>query len=301
MDYKNDFLEEIRLKKRLLGYTNAIMAEKSGLPLSTVQKVLGGTTKSPRFETLLALESAFPKEENAYAAPSTGALLEEALPAPALPEPVHYPYTCAPPGKYPRQGSYTLEDYLALPDDQRVELIDGVFYDMGAPTIPHQVLGGEIFALLRDFLRKKKGPCMPLVSPVDVQLDRDDKTILQPDVMVVCDRSKLTPARVFGAPDFLVEVLSPGTRSKDMLIKYNKYRNAGVKEYWAVDPKKETVIQYLFDDPCEEEPDGDITLRLYSFDQPVPVELFQGELEINFREIADSYAFFKEQESCPGN
>ena len=271
MDYKNDFLEEIRLKKRLLGYTNAIMAEKSGLPLSTVQKVLGGTTKSPRFETLLALESAFPKEENAYAAPPTGALLEETLPAPAL------------------------------PDDQRVELIDGVFYDMGAPTIPHQVLGGEIFALLRGFLRKKKGPCMPLVSPVDVQLDRDDKTILQPDVMVVCDRSKLTPARVFGAPDFLVEVLSPGTRSKDMLIKYNKYRNAGVKEYWAVDPKKETVIQYLFDDPCEEERDGDITLRLYSFDQPVPVELFQGELEINFREIADSYAVFKEQESCPGN
>ena len=155
-----DYINDIRQKKRLFGYTNAIMAEKSGLPLSTVQKVLGGTTKSPRFETLLALESAFPAE-GAYAAPPAGDLLKEARPARLLPEPVHYPYTCAPPGKYPRQGSYTLEDYLALPEDQRVELIDGVFYDMGAPTIPHQIIGAEIHGLLRDFLKQKKGPCMP--------------------------------------------------------------------------------------------------------------------------------------------
>lgn len=288
-----DYINDIRQKKRLFGYTNAIMAEKSGLPLSTVQKVLGGITKSPRFETLLALESAFPAE-GAYAAPPTGDLLKEAGPARLLPEPVHYPYTCASPGKYPRQGSYTLEDYLALPEDQRVELIDGVFYDMGAPTIPHQIIGAEIHGLLRDFLKKKKGPCMPLMSPVDVQLDQDDKTILQPDVMVVCDRSKLSRTRVAGAPDFLVEVLSPSTRAKDMMIKLQKYKNAGVKEYWMVDSKKETVIQYLFGAPCEEEPEGDVTLRVYSFDEPVPLELFGGELKIVFRDIAESYAFLEE-------
>ena len=100
MDYKNDFLEEIRLKKRLFGYTNAIMTEKSGLPLSTVQKVLGGTTKSPRFETLLALESAFPKEENAYAAPPTGALLEEALPGSSAHR--TFWWKCSPPAPAPR-------------------------------------------------------------------------------------------------------------------------------------------------------------------------------------------------------
>ena len=287
---ENHFVEEIRRKKRLYGYTNEQMAEKSGLPLSTVQKVLGGSTKSPRLETLLALENAFPKE-GAYTLPPAGGLLGESRPAYAPPPPQEYPYTCAPPGKYPRQGSYTLEDYLALPEDQRVELIDGVFYDMGSPTIPHQLIGGEIYSLLRDFLNKKKGSCMPLMSPVDVQLDKDDKTILQPDVMVVCDRSRLSRARVIGAPDFLVEVLSPSTRSKDMMIKLNKYKNAGVKEYWMVDPKKETVIQYLFGNPCEEEPEGDVTLRVYSFDDPVPLELFGGELKIRLREIAESYAF----------
>ena len=217
-------MEEIRRKKREYGYTNEDMAEKSGLPLSTVRKVLGGTTPSPQLKTVEALRAVFAEESpagqsspSAYPPVRPGECLGEA--------PLSYAAVPYPPSvRYPRQGSYTLEDYLALPDDQRVELIDGVFYDMSAPTIPHQVIGADIHARLLSFIRSRKGSCLPLIAPTDVQLDRDNRTILQPDVMVVCDRSILTPARVFGAPDFVVEVLSPGTRAKDIFIKTQKYK-----------------------------------------------------------------------------
>lgn len=326
----SSILEEIRLKKRLYGYTNEEMARRSGLPLSTVRKVLGGSTKSPGLKTVEALWQAFPEQsaplqrtesgaaslprtdpgaaslpepeawavpaQDNYAYPSpepAASLVREAEPAYAL-EPEaepFYPFTNAPRGKYPRQGSYTLEDYLALPDDQRVELIDGVFYDMSAPTIPHQLIGGALYTRIANFLSGRKAPCVPLIAPTDVQLDRDNKTILQPDVMVVCHRDRFTTARLYGAPDFVAEVLSPSTRGKDILIKTNKYRNAGVKEYWMVDPRNETVTKMLFSAPDDEEPDGNIRTRTYSFDEPVPVTLFGDELSISFREIADSYAF----------
>ena len=89
-----------------------------------------------------------------------------------------------------RQGEYTLEDYYALPEEQRVELIDGVIYDMSAPTSVHQLLGTEILLVLKDYIRKEHGLCVPVASPIDVQLDCDDKTMVQPDVIVVCDLGK---------------------------------------------------------------------------------------------------------------
>ena len=287
----NPIIEDILLKKRLYAYTNRIIAERSGLPLSTVQKVLGGATKSPGVKTVEALKRAFPEE--GYQPSREESLLREA-PAYALQPvspPVFYPYTNAPAGKYPRQGSYTISDYLALPDDQRVELIDGVFYDMDAPSVPHQLVGGEIFYRIKSFLHGKNATCVPLIAPTDVQLDQDEKTIMEPDVMVVCDRSIITRPRVFGAPDFVVEVLSPSTRNKDILIKTRKYRMAGVKEYWMVDMRHERVTKMLFEPPGEEEPEGDIITLVYSFDEPVPISLFKEELKINFREIHELYQF----------
>ena len=116
-----------------------------------------------------------------------------------------------------------------------MELIDGVLYDMAAPTGIHQVVGGEIHAMLREYIRSKKGRCLPMYSPIDVQLDCDNKTIVQPDVLVLCDTSRLSGNTIWGAPDFVVEVLSKSTRKKDMFVKLNKYMNAGVREYWMVD------------------------------------------------------------------
>jgi len=193
--------------------------------------------------------------------------------------------------RYPRQGSYTIDDYLALPDDQRMELIDGVIYDMSAPTTPHQLIGGEIYALLREFLLRKNGACVPFIAPVDVQLDMDNKTMVQPDVCVVCDHSKINRTRIFGAPDFVVEVLSPSTKMKDILIKMKKYHSAGVREYWMVDPDAETVTRILYMPPTEDLPDGDMKMEIYPFSTPVPVGIFNDEFLIDFSEIRERYAF----------
>ncbi len=120
-------------------------------------------------------------------------------------------------GVLKRQGEYTLEDYLALPDDQRVELIDGVIYAMAAPNYIHQAFGDSLQAVFNDYIRKKHGSCRAF-TPVDVQPDCDDKTIVQPDVLIVCDRSRFQKGRIYGAPDLVVEVLSPSTSKRDECV-----------------------------------------------------------------------------------
>ena len=284
-------IDEIRRKKKEFGYSNEKIAELSGLPLSTVQKVLSGTTRSPRRSTILALESVFPKETASFSYGNTESRPKYYVrePSSAYSVPHYLPDT--PQDRFPNQGSYTIEDYLALPDDQRVELIDGVFYDMSAPTTPHQVITMRLTVQLFNFISANHGQCMVFAAPTDVQLDCDDKTIVQPDVFVVCDRSKLNKARLFGAPDFAIEVLSPSTRSKDILIKTAKYMKAGVKEYWQIDPQNETIVKYIFLPPDSENPEGNIKINIFGFSDSVPVTIFNDECVINFKEIRDYYSF----------
>ena len=172
---------------------------------------------------------------------------------------------------------------MNTPEDMRLELIDGVIYDMATPTIIHQIIGFELCKVIRDYIQKKKGNCIPIVSPVSVQLDCDDKTILEPDVVVVCDRDKFKNGIIFGAPDFVVEVLSPSTRKKDLTIKHFKYMNAGVREYWIIDPVKKNIVVYDFE-----------TLDLpeiYTFEHKVPVKNFNGECLVDFKEIFEYIEF----------
>lgn len=264
-------IQEMNEKKRELGYSYEQIALMSGIPVSTVQKVLGGVTKAPRYETLKALEEVFKEKVWEYD------LMEDKKEPSILRESSPY-------GIQKKPGEYTIEDYYALPDDQRVELIDGVFYEMNAPTGIHQVIAGELYAIFRNYIRGNKGECVPIVSPIDVQLDCDEKTMVQPDVIILCDRNKLVKrGGVYGAPDLVIEVLSPSTRKKDMIKKNQKYMDAGVKEYWMVDPDRKRVMVYLYDDP-------DI-IYTYTFDDEVPVGIFQGECKINFAEIYDYIAF----------
>lgn len=237
-------LEEIRKKKAEMGLTNEQLSEMSGVPLGTLQKIMGNVTRSPRYETLKALSAVF---ENTHS--------------------------------YDRQGSYTLEDYMSLPDEQRVELIDGVIYDMSAPSLPHQMIGGEIFTQIKQFVKANKGKGIPFIAPTDVQLDCDNRTIVQPDVMIVCDRSKLNHNRVFGAPDFVAEVLSPSTKNKDILIKSAKYQNAGVREYWMIDPAERKILVMNFD--------RDTSMDMYTFDDKVPIGIYDGKCVIDFKEISE--------------
>ncbi|MCD8015855.1 MAG: Uma2 family endonuclease [Lachnospiraceae bacterium] len=182
---------------------------------------------------------------------------------------------------FKRQGEYTLEDYYALPDDQRVELIDGVFFYMLAPYTTHQIAVAEIWRQLAEFVREKGGACRPMLSPVDVQLDCDDKTMVEPDVLVLCDQSKLRKQCIFGAPDLVMEVLSDSTARKDLTVKLDKYMNAGVREYWIVDLKREKVIVHdMTQEGCR--------TAIYGMDQPVPVQIFDGKCQIRFDEICET-------------
>lgn len=186
-----------------------------------------------------------------------------------------------------QQGEYTLEDYYANPDERRVELIDGVIYDMPTPSLLHQMVLGEIIFELGEFKKQNKDNFMFVVHRVGVQLDCDDKTMLEPDGIVVCDKDKIKQY-IYGAPDFVVEVISSFTEKKDSIIKLRKYKEAGVREYWMVDPDKKKVVVY--DWSKSEIP------TVYGFDAKVPVGIFGGECEIDFEEINREIAFLYEEE-----
>ncbi len=253
-------IEEMKRRKQELGYSNARLSELSGVPLGTVQKVMSGFTSLPREETLRKLENALRKP---------GMVAESAE---------QY--------QVKNPGDYTLEDYLALPEERRVEMIDGVFYDMTVPTTVHQAIGGFMLKQLLDYVMEQGGECMPLVAPVDVQLDRDEKTVVQPDVLIVCDRAKFRNGRVFGAPDFLAEVLSPSTRKKDMSLKLYKYMNAGVREYWIIDPDKKAVIVYDLE--------HEAIPAVYGFDTEIPVLVWDGKCRISFPLMMKTIGFLYE-------
>lgn len=183
-----------------------------------------------------------------------------------------------------KQGEYTVEDYYALPDDKRYELIDGVLYDMAAPTVAHQEIAFEIAVALRKYIKEKGGTCKVFMAPVDVQLDKDDRTMVQPDVFILCDQSKNVGRCIYGEPDMVIEITSPSTRKKDFGKKLEKYVDAGVREYWIVDVKNQKVIVYDLGEDFGENMD----LMIYGMDGEVPVGIYDGECKIDFEKIINS-------------
>jgi len=148
---------------------------------------------------------------------------------------------------------YTYEDYLMFSHDFRCEIIDGVVYDMApAPNFGHQLISGDIFYAIYKYLKSKGGDCKVLSAPLDVFLfadkDKKDKTIVQPDIAVICDKQKIEKRGIVGAPDIVVEILSPFTAKKDITLKFNKYQQAGVKEYWVVNPDSQVVQVFKLED-----------------------------------------------------
>jgi len=158
---------------------------------------------------------------------------------------------------------HTYGDYLTWPEDVRYELIDGVAYLMApAPTVSHQDIAGEIFFQLRQALQGK--PCRVLIAPVDVRLPKADEaderidTVVQPDVLVVCDPAKISERGVRGAPDWVLEVLSPATAGHDQVRKRRIYEQAGVREYWMVHPTDRVLTIYRLERGAYGKPDTQI-------------------------------------------
>ena len=154
-------------------------------------------------------------------------------------------------------NSYTVHDIFDLPEGQRAELIDGRVYYMSPPTRTHQRIVGELFAMIREHIKRNNGKCEVDIAPFAVFLDGDDKNYVEPDICVVCDQNKLDDKGCNGAPDWIIEVVSPASRRIDYTTKLFKY--------WIVDAEKSRVMVYNFSMDAMNE---------YSFTEDIPVGIY---------------------------
>lgn len=258
-------IELLQKRKKQLGLTNQELSRISGVSLDTVSKILSGTANSPEANTIRALWEALDSFSIQRHPHHDADILRDGSQASLR-------------GK--EDGDYTLEDYYSLPADISAELIDGHLIFMEAPSILHQDIIGELFYQIQSHIKKNKGPCKVILSPVDVRLDNDDKTILQPDLIVLCDQEKNNGKRINGAPDFIAEVVSAGSRKRDYLVKLNKYWIAGVKEYWIIDPGQRQISVYRFHSQEE-----DFIMETYNFQDEIPLGLYDN-LLISFKELS---------------
>ena len=166
---------------------------------------------------------------------------------------------------------YTIDDIYALPDGERAELIDGELYMMTPPGTTHQRIASFLHWAIRNYIQEQKGDCEIFPAPFAVFLNEDDRTYVEPDISVICDESKLDDRGCNGAPDWVIEIVSPSSKRMDYLIKLLKYQKAGVKEYWVVDPERKSVMVYDF-------AGGDADT--YSFKDEIPVGIYDGDLKI---------------------
>ena len=160
---------------------------------------------------------------------------------------------------------YTWEDYMSWDDDVRYELIDGVAYAMGSPSQRHQRTLGKLHLQLGNFLDGKS--CEVFLSPSDVKLA--NKTVIQPDLFVVCDRSKLDGQFTQGAPDLVIEIESPSSTQRDRILKYNKYLDTKVREYWIVNPESKVTEVFIL-------VNGDYSRKAYDEKDKISVHVLDG-------------------------
>ncbi len=171
----------------------------------------------------------------------------------------------------------SLEKYEALPEDIRMEVFDGIPYNMASPSQIHQTILTELLVSIRGYLKQKNGSCQVFPAPFGVMLSSSPLTIVQPDIMIICDRNKLDGKRCSGAPDFIIEIVSPASASSDYIRKLFYYQNYGVREYWIVDPRRKIVTVNYFAD--------NILNVQYSFDSIIKVNIYD-DLYIDFAEIS---------------
>ncbi|MBS5478269.1 MAG: Uma2 family endonuclease [Coriobacteriia bacterium] len=174
--------------------------------------------------------------------------------------------------------SCTADDYWNLPDGTRAELIGGKLYDIAPPSYTHQVIVSGLVRELGNYVASAGGPCRVIPAPFAVNLHADDSTYVEPDVSVICDPAKLSERGCEGAPDLVVEVVSPSSQKRDYFTKCSLYETAGVHEYWIVDPASSQTTVCRFD--AETGP-----LAMYSFDEPVPVGIWDDAVSITVADL----------------
>ncbi|MCM1215288.1 MAG: Uma2 family endonuclease [Lachnospiraceae bacterium] len=178
----------------------------------------------------------------------------------------------------PQPQTYTEDDYYDLPDDTRAELIDGQFYYMAAPSRIHQKILSELHISIGQYIRSKDGMCEVYPAPFAVRLFQDDnRTIVEPDISIICDPGKLTDKGCTGAPDWIIEIVSPSTSSHDYIRKLNLYAEAGVREYWIVNPMVQSIYVYFLEE-------NKFRTAAYTFQDRIKVNIYD-DLYIDFSNI----------------
>ncbi|MBO6149186.1 MAG: Uma2 family endonuclease [Lachnospiraceae bacterium] len=178
-----------------------------------------------------------------------------------------------------KEERYTAEDYFALPENAHTELIDGKFYklyDMASPSFNHQKLLIELSVGISNYIKAHNGKCEVLPAPFMVQLKKEEDNYVEPDISVICDREKLTEKGCIGAPDWIIEIAFPSNSEHDYMRKLSLYVDAGVREYWIVDPECRRIIVYTM---------AKEVFALYGFEDKIPVGIFE-DYAIDFAEIS---------------
>ena len=170
---------------------------------------------------------------------------------------------------------FTIEDIYNLPEGERAELIDGQIYMMAPPSRRHQEIIGSLYRKIADYIDMKRGACKVYLAPFAVFLNNNNVNYVEPDISIICDKNKLDDKGCNGAPDWIIEIVSPSSKRMDYYIKLFKYRTAGVREYWIVDPIREMILVYDFENDDYEQ---------YSFSEIVKVRIYD-DFEINFTTI----------------
>lgn len=176
-------------------------------------------------------------------------------------------------------AQYTIEDILALPEGERAELINGQMFMMASPTAIHQSIIGWLHVKMYSHIEQNKGKCRVFLSPFAVFLKNDNKNYVEPDIFLIRNKEKLDNEGYYGAPDWIIEVISPSSKSMDYYRKTSAYSEAGVREYWIIDPLKEIVIAYDFEH--EDAP------QLYHFTDKIKANVLEG-LTIDFAELKEN-------------
>lgn len=171
---------------------------------------------------------------------------------------------------------YTEEEYYSLPEGGRSELISGQLYDMAPPNRKHQDILSYLHTEISIYIRSKNGSCKVYPAPFAVKL-KEDGTIVEPDISVICSSDKLTDRGCTGAPDWIIEIVSPGNPSHDYVKKLNIYMTAGVREYWIVDPLQDSILQYALEN-------ASYRVTPHTFDDTINANIFEG-LSIDFSKL----------------
>lgn len=176
----------------------------------------------------------------------------------------------------PREITYTSEDYWNLPEGQRAELIGGKLYNMAPPNRIHQDISFALSRKIADYIDAHEGSCKVYPAPFAVNLNADDKTYVEPDISVICDNKKLTDRGCDGAPDMIIEIVSPSSRRMDYTTKNALYSDAGVREYWIVDPSKNRTTVYRYEE--------DAAPLVIPFEQSITIGIY-GDLQVTISEL----------------